>query len=266
MGFQDKQYMDKRKYIVGAGIVLVIIVVALVFIWRTQPNDSNAPEDSVEHRGIAGDPTDITIDFYSSWLSRRKTTNVSSTTANPLDSSALSYQILEKLKDFDFSPKNTGLDPILCQTALPNGFRTKTIFSKETTEQILVLSSDKQAGGQAAVTLEKNNGLWEITNITCSTGEQAPDVGEFSFDNEGLLLKDSLPATFDKDYWYLIFKQNDEPGHTAPLLLDEGSMCADAQGGEDICKADTFYETMHVHVQGQMTESGVSVKHIETLP
>ena len=255
---------DRKHIYIAAGAVILIIV-ALVFFFVSRSDKVNDQVvDETEHRGIAGDATDITLDFYSAWLARRKTTTVSSTTNNPLESMALSVAMQQKLADFDFSMKETELDPVLCQTALPNGLRTNSIFSKEDTEQILVLSRDREAGGQAAVTLEKYNGLWEITNITCSAGEEAPEIGEFSFDNEGFLLKDSLPEPFDSNYWHLVFQQDGTPGHTAALLIDEKTVCVDADKNEGPCNTSAFTETMYKHVLGQMTEAGVEVQRIET--
>ena len=259
--------MGNMKYIVGAGIILLLIVVAVIVIKRHPISQigTNTPGNNTEHRGVAGDPTDVTYDFYSSWLSRRKVTDVNQDTKNPLDSMALSPAMQQKLSGFNFSSDESVMDPVLCQTTLPKGFRTQTVFNKDSAAQILVLPSDKSLGGQAIVSFEEHDGLWEITDITCNAGEQAPDIGEFSFDQEGFLLKDSLPSTFDKSNWYLIFEQDGTKGHTAPLILDGNSMCATGSESELVCNTATFKEAMHAHVQGQMSEAGVEVKHIEIL-
>jgi len=248
----------KKKGILIVGVILILIVV--VFAWKF----SLRTENYTAHNGVAGDPIDITFDFYASWLASRKGENDSANTNNPLDSEVLSKKLKKELKHFDFSSSETGLDPVLCQTTLPDGFRSKLIFEGEDEVQILVLSSEKGASNQASVSLELHDGLWEISDISCNQGEQAPEMGEFSFDTTGYLLKDSLPSTFDKDYWHLVFTEDDVQGHTAPLILSETSMCIDLGGATNVCKPnDVFQETMNIHVQGQLTEAGVAVSRIE---
>jgi hypothetical protein len=252
-------------WIIGIAIVLAVVVIFWLINLASKSSNNTTPGAN-EFRGISGDPIDITHDFYLSWLTRKEATEVSSTTKNPLDSAALSSDMQKRLASFDFSSGNGTPDPVLCQSTLPPGFRTKKIFSNENAAQVLVLSSDKQAGTQATVTLASHDGLWEITNITCGSGEQAPDTGEFSFDTDGFLLKDSLPDTFDKSHWYLVFEQNGVKGHTAPLILGSESTCTDESGNEGSCNTGTFSEAVPVHVQGQMTESGVDVVHIQFMP
>lgn len=254
--------MNNKKYIVGAGILVIIIA---AFFLHSQNSPSNTQVDDTKHRGIAGDPIDIVGDFYSSWLARKRTTNTSSSTYNPLESEVLSYGMQAKLENFDFSSPVSELDPVLCQTSLPEGLRSRTIFSTENSLQVMMLSSDRQAGGQAIVTLEEHNDLWEIADITCGHGEEAPDMGEFTFDNNGYLLKDSLPDNFDKSNWHLVYEENGVNGHTVPLLFGDSSTCTDEAGNESSCQTGDFEEAMHIHAQGDMTEAGLDVKKFEVI-
>lgn len=255
--------MNLKKYVLIV-IALLALIAIIVFFLRKGPSEAGTSEDSVGHRGITGDPTDITFDFYASWVAKRKETEVGATAENPIDAMVLSLSMQEKLRDFNFSNPGTEVDPVLCQTDIPESFRTRSIFRNETAAQLLVLSSDKQAGRQAVVTLEEHDGLWEISDITCGMGEQGPEQGEFSFDNEGFLLKSSLPSNFNTDFWHIVFRQDGTDGHTAPLILGNQSMCT-IHGNEEACSSDGFSETMRVHVQGQMTEAGVDVKKVEIL-
>ncbi len=260
----NKLKMNNRKNLIVGSLVLLILVVIFALSLFKEPSQTKEVEDVVVHRGLAGEPVDVLLDFYGLWLDKRQATSTSEVIANPLESQALSVRMQEKLKGFDFTNPPEGLDPVLCQNVLPTGFRTKDIFVEESKVQIMVLAKKKAEPGQAAVTLNKHNDLWEITDIACSLGEQAPEMGEFSFDNEGLLLKDSLPSSFDKQYWYLVFSQDDTPGYTTPLLIDSESICS-VGGSESVCTMSSFSEAMRVHVQGEMSEDGVSVKKVEVM-
>ncbi len=258
--------MNKRNYIIGAISIFVLIVIG-VFMWSSN-DQSESTDITVEHRGLDGDPTDIMLDFYHSWLTKRTSTSTTDTVENPLDSMALSYSLQEKLASFDFSASEPGLDPVFCQNSIPDKFRSRSMSKQDEMVQILVISSNEQAQeyGQAAVTLEKHNDLWEIARIDCGNLEQAPDTGEFNFNQEGRLLRDSLPDSFSRDSWYIVYSQNDIPGHTVPLLLDDKSMCTTQEGNVISCADFAFYEAVHVYVQGQMTEAGVDVHQVKILP
>lgn len=254
--------MENKKYLIaGAGVLVVVLVVGIVASLRGG-DGAGSGDEKAGYRGINDDPIDVALDFYQEWLNRKQVSEVTAETPNPVDSMALSYRMQERLSGFDFAAE--GKDPIFCISTLPDGFKSRAIFTQDTKIQRLMYSSNEQERGQALVTLEKHDELWEISDITCSSGEEAPEIGEFSFDAEGMLLKDSLPDTFDKTNWYLVFEKDDTKGFTAPLLISAESMCLEAQA-EDVCDTADFYETMKLHVQGQMTEGGVDVKRIEVV-
>ena len=112
--------------------------------------------------------------------------------------------------------------------------------------------------------LISRDGLWEIADINCTSGEEAPDQGEFTFDREGFLLKQSVPPPLDPQFWYLVFEQEGTPGHTAPLLLGDESTCVN-DDREGSCSDDMLGEALRAHVQGNLTEAGVDVARIEIL-
>jgi hypothetical protein len=109
---------------------------------------------------------------------------------------------------------------------------------------------------QAIVTVTAQDGGWYISGIRCTPGEVPPER-EFSFDNTGFLMK-NVPPPLDATRWYLIFSENGEDGHFAPLDFGPESMCGDA-----VCDPSTFREQAEAHVQGEMTETGVVVKKVE---
>ena len=249
--------------LIGIGIVAVVVFFFLLL--RSGGDSDGGIAVSGESRGVEGEPIDVMLDFYEPWLSAVRSTTTDPYAQDLANSMALSLEMSQKLIDFKSVPREDGLDPVLCQASVPDALRAKSIFEKEDSAQMLVLSKDKQSGYQTGVTLAAHDGLWEITNITCASGEQAPDQGEFSFDREGPLLKNSLKPPLDSQYWHLVFEQDGVFGYTVPLFLNDVSMCVQDGGAEEVCKDDMFFETMRVHVQGQMTEAGVEVKRVEFL-
>lgn len=255
--------LNRRKMLllVGSGLTLVILIIAIVW-FASLPTSETTNDSNEEATGIEGDPTDIAFDFYDLWLtSRLSSTSVAA--KDPLEFPGLSAELRNRLSQFDRSPTNTELDPVVCQTTPSDNLRTRTIYELENEMQQLVLTEDSLEGRQAVVTLKRAEELWQITSIDCSLAEQAPDTGEFSFDNTGQLLKDSLPENFDKQYWYIVYSQDDLKGLTAPLILGSESTCINLDGAETTCSPESFFEAMPVKVQGQMSELGVEVHRIE---
>ena len=254
-----------KKYLFGVVAGIVVIGIITFFAWQNNGGSGSGEEGDEEIRGIAGDPKDIVLDFYKDWLDRRVSTSTPEDAPDPRDSEALSVKLQEKLRRFDLTADDIGQDPVLCQSSFPPGFRSRTIFENDNAMQVMVLSKDKTQFGQSVASLTKHGELWEISDINCNTGEEGPEIGEFSFDQTGALLKDNLPERFDKNYWHLVYTQNDVEGFTAALIIDQNSTCVMSAGNEEVCNTGAFYQTMRVHVQGQMTEGGVEVQRIEVL-
>ena len=95
------------------------------------------------------------------------------------------------------------------------------------------------------------------------TREEAPQR-EFSFERTGNLLKSDV-APLDPDLWYIVFEENGEKGHVAPLYFDDTSMCKAADGSEVVCNPDQFTNAADAVVKGEMSEAGVQVKLVELL-
>jgi hypothetical protein len=202
---------------------------------------------------------DIVHDLYGPWLKAAQ-----STTTNPYQeglgkSPFLSKELRERLE----VPQG-GLDPVLCQTVIPAKISMRTVYEGADKTEILVTAKKPATSTEQAIfTLLPLDGGWYINSIRCSPGEFAPD-SEFSFDREGQLMKKVSPP-LDPQYWHLVFEEDGQTGHYAPLFFSTGSMCHALDGSTAVCNPDTFIEASKAHVQGQMTEKGVEVKRIELM-
>lgn len=87
---------------------------------------------------------------------------------------------------------------------------------------------------------------------------------EFNFDNEGHVLKGVSPQ-LDPNYWYIIFTENDELGHSVPLIFGTDSICGPV--GETLapCVPEQFLPVAKAHVYGQMGDTGIEVTRLEFL-
>lgn len=241
--------MKHTKTIVG---IIVLIAVA-VFAWIFIKGSSTQQVSKL-------DTTDTVVGFYTEWLASVKDSSVSPDRAKLAKSPILSKALREKLSS---ALKQTdSLDPVLCQTTVPESFATRSVYQKDTEAQILVTSRDKSVSEQTIVTLNKTDEGWYINNIECSPGEFAPEK-EFTFENEGFLLKDSIPAPYNKKNWHIVFEEDGVKGNVVPLIFDKDSQCTDLDGNKAVCKPDQLAEATKVLVRGQMTEYGANVKQLQ---
>ena len=86
---------------------------------------------------------------------------------------------------------------------------------------------------------------------------------EFSFEQEGFLIKTSVPKPFNNKNWHLVFTQDGKPGNVVPLIFDAKSQCTNLEGVKAVCKLDQFKEVDKVLVRGGMTERGATVVNLE---
>jgi len=253
--------MKRKSSIIIGSVALILIIVVTVMLLANKGFKQEVSQN---------DPTDIVADFYSAWLDAARS-ETSSPYAMELDKNPLLSKELRK--HLSTQAKNSGtpevggeegegdiVDPVLCQTAVPTKISTRTVYENEESVQILVTAKDKELSGQSTVTLKRYNDGWYIDQIECSPGEFGVDR-EFTFEREGALLKDSLKGDFNTDFWHLVFEERGQKGYVALLLFSEASVCADKKGKESPCgDLSQLKETMHLFVQGQMTESGVEVQ------
>jgi hypothetical protein len=245
--------INLRTYVIGGIVVLVIILGAVGAFFLYNAN--------AKQHVATGDPVDITHEFYDSWLKAAL-----STTTNPYREGLAKSPILSKTlraQIADAQNSKDTVDPVLCQEGAPAAIAVRTVSQTDAQAELLVTASHSNSTRQADVKLLPLNGGWYINDIQCSAGEFAPER-EFTFDTDGSLLKSDVKPLNGK-YWYLIFAQDGEQGHYAPLIFSAQSMCTGLDGTTAVCKPDTFVQTAKAHVQGEMTETGVSVKKVTLL-
>lgn len=246
--------MNMKKTTVIGIVVGVIVVVGLILLFTGV--------FSSEQQVSKLDPVDTVKGFYDQWLKAAQSPESAdpdqkTLSKSPILSKTLRTQIANAQKD-----PNETLDPVLCQTDVPEAISYRNVFKNDDQAQILVTSKDQSVTNQAVVTLLSYNDGWYINGIECSPGEFAPEK-EFSFEKRGFLLKDSIPEPYNPESWHLVFEENGQLGNVAPLLFDSESQCTDVDGNTSVCEPDTFTEATEVFVRGQMTEGGAKVKQME---
>lgn len=239
------------KKIIGVIVVLVAII-GLVWFFAMGSEQQVSKLDAV----------DTTADFYDKWLkAAQQPTDADPSLATLAKSPILSKLLRDKIKNAQKDSNDT-TDPVLCQTTVPEGISTRRVYINEDEAQILVTSKDKNVTGQALVTLAKYKEGWYINDIECSLGEFAPER-EFSFEKEGYLMKDSIPAPYNPKDWHLVFEDNGQQGHVVPLFFNSESQCTNLDGNTSVCKPEQFNEAEKVSVRGQMTELGADIKQLK---
>ncbi|MEZ4195373.1 MAG: hypothetical protein R3B53_03210 [Candidatus Paceibacterota bacterium] len=252
--------MQIRQKAIIASVLGLVIISALLF--RLLKDDS-VEVVVKESRGVEGEALDVALDFAQVWLDTRNSTTTDPYKEGLVNSESLSVEVSQKLVEAESNFRDNNFDPVLCQTGLPSGFKAKPIFENESEVQAIIFPKEKDTGVQTIFTLKSHDNLWEITDISCGTGEQGPELGEFTFEQEGFLLKQSVPPPLDSNHWHLVFEQNGVLGHTAPLFLGEDSKCLTTSDNEETCNDSLLAEAMRVVVKGSLTEAGVEVKRVE---
>jgi hypothetical protein len=250
---------SKQKiFAVGGAVGLILVIIGGVSLYKVLNKNSSNGEGGDNNQAVSTDePLDIVSDFYGSWLEAAK-----STSTDPYASGVATLPILSEALRTKLAAarESSEPDPVLCQAGLPEKIKSKVVFQLEDKAQIMVKTSD--ADQSIVSLLHKENG-WFIDDIECSHGDVAPER-EFSFDNEGFILK-GVPPTLDPDYWYIVFTENNEPGHSVPLTFDGGSTCGPAGGTLASCNPDQFLPVAKAHVYGEMGDTGIVVKRLEFL-
>lgn len=233
-----------HKIIIGIVVGLAIVGVAIA-VWSMSTGKQQVSTD---------EPVDVVHSLYRPWLEAAQ-----STTTDPYQEEIGALPFLSKKLQKRLKAPQDGLDPVLCQTVVPEKISTRRVYEGADKTEILVTASKPSTSTeQAIITLLPLDGGWYIDDIRCSPGEFPPER-EFTFDREGHLLK-SVPLPLDSQYWHIIFEQGGQPGHFAPLFFSATSTCLSRNGDSAVCDPDTFVETSKVRVQGEMIETGVEVK------
>lgn len=247
--------------------LLVIIGLAVLALALSQlfsdhdRNDNNADSDQPR---VDTEPVDAVMDFFQPWLGLR------ASNTNPYDSDLLtSAPLSERFRTYVHEAEAdfvAGIsDPVLCAYTLPEKLRTKTILHQDTTAQVLLFGKEEQTLPRAVIYLVGNDGEWNIDRVDCNAGEVGPELGAFSFERSGYLLKDSVQPPLDPNTWYLVYEEDGLLGFTAALIFTENSSCTALDGSSLNCP-DALFETMHVAIKGNISEAGVAVVELNTLP
>ena len=135
---------------------ITILVVVLVLIgggiWLTKrsPDGSIGPQ-----MAKYTEPADAVDAFYKDWLKAVQdpatTPNRATLATSPLLTKELSAQVTTALQS------GATLDPVLCQSAVPQGITIRNVYTQADKAQILVTSKDKSVTKQAVVTLNKSS-------------------------------------------------------------------------------------------------------------
>jgi len=254
---------SKNKVLVGGGVLGLLVIVIIVGFYFKNSYSGKPPVETIITQVVSkNDPVDIVLDFYDPWLKAVKSTSTDPYVLGLATSSILSKELSTRLMSTQ-GRIETDVDPVLCQVTVPNGVNGRIVSQDANVARILITAKDKSLTAQSVFTLKHLNDGWFIDAIDCSAGEFAP-VREFTFDKEGNLLK-GAKKPLDSKYWYLVFEENNQLGHFAPLFLGADSTCIAMDKSETVCSETQFSDTKKVHVYGQMTELGVEVKKIEFL-
>lgn len=209
---------------------------------------------------LAGDPLDTVNGFFNDWLNARTSTSSDPYALNLPSDTRLATSTKEYIQTAD---RTSTKDPVLCLTQLPPRIGAKPVFKLADTAQYVVVA--RGVGGvtpdRAVVDLSIVDDVWLITKIECISGESAPER-EFAFERTGYLLKHNEPP-LDPNTWYVVFAENGEDGHIAPLHFSDQSICVDAGAAESVCDPNSFTNAIQATVKGGMSEAGVDVKRIE---
>lgn len=255
--------------IIGAlgAAVVALVVVFLVLVPKIQNSGDASNNDAVkveETKGVFGEPLDVTLDFYEQWRSAKVSTTSDPYKKGLATATVLSADLSKQIADNEVFYRTEQKDIIICDESMSQEVKAKEVFSNDTKAQILIYPKDKDSRGiQTIVSLSSKEGYWKIIEITCGAGEQDLNVGEFSFDYEGFLLKASAPAPLDNKLWHLVFTQEDVPGYTTPLIFKSSSKCIFENQTEKLCSDDLLFETKKVRAKGDMTEAGLEVIRLE---
>ncbi len=253
--------MDTKKLLLLVLLVIVLVGAFLVFRNTTdQTNDSSNETGDIQ--AVEADPIDTVMDFYSTWLNAVKATDADPYTRGLLEEEILSQPMRERIQSAQADFEKDQADPVLCTTVTPEGFRTKVISREPADAQILMLERGDNIRALAVVTLTGVNGAWQIVDINCDAGEEAPPQGEFSFEKTGFLLGPSVQPPLDATKWYIVYAKDGLQGFTAVLNFIETSTCTDESGSTFTCGNEQLRETMEITVQGDMQETGVDVVNL----
>lgn len=250
-----------QKFLVPGATLLALLALAAGVIYALMNAGGGMGDGTSNEQAVSTDsPIDIVLDFYSPWLEARQSTSTDPYQLqlgnNPLLSETLRQQLIT-----NEGRTETDIDPVLCQTTIPERVRARMVSESPEMARVLVNARDASITAQSVATLKRLNNGWYIDSIECSPGE-FEEPREFSFDREGNILK-NVPAPYNSEYWHIVFEEDGRPGHVAALFFGATSTCTNFDGSEAVCDPSQFIEGVKIRAVGQMTETGVDVVRLE---
>lgn len=250
--------MFKNKKLVIGGVVILVLLFLVILI----KNSSQSGEWVMfnEQEVAFDEPVDVAFDFYLPWLEAARSADTDPYKEGLAEARILSQNLRARLKEGVASGE---MDPVLCQATVPDKIGMRVVYEVENKAEILVMDKQNAPAHSPLVTLLALDGGWYIEDIRCAAGELPPER-EFSFEQEGYLLKSDVPAPYDSQYWHLVFEENGQPGYVAPLFFNDESQCQTSETSTEatVCDANSFREATKVVIKGEMTEAGVEVKKL----
>jgi len=234
------------------------LLIIILGVWWLSNGGENTGDDDAGASATTPttDPLDAVLAFYTPWLDAVLSTTTDPYQANLNTNDGLSTAVQLYLAD----SQGGELDPVLCQTEVPEEVRGRELFRTDDEAEVQILSRGlpERSPTFALVRLVAVDGEWQINEIACRSGESGPER-EFTFEREGYLLK-SVPEPLNDDYWHLVYTENNIPGQTVPLFFDAESQCQVDEGAFFTCDETQLQEATYASVQGNMTEAGVDVR------
>ncbi len=256
--------IKNRTSVIGGVLAVILVIVTVLVLYTGYVSNNDEQDHAADYQEVSvGDPVDIVLDFYNPWLEAVKSTSTDPYTAGFSTSRILSQELRDVLALSQVDAGGTNIDPVLCQSTVPERVSGRIVSQQDDMARVLVMAKEKELTAQSVFVLKRATNGWYIDSIRCSPGEFGP-AREFSFEKEGYILK-RVPAPFDAAYWHIVFEENGEHGHVAPLFFDATSSCTSLNSGTTMCLPDQFTEATKIHVYGQMTEAGVAVTRLEFL-
>lgn len=243
-------------------LVATLVGVIIVFVILQLANNTSEAELVATVVIPTEDPLDVTLEFFNAWLSAAASTSTDPITADILTLPMVTTDVRNRITEAYISRTAEQPDPVLCQMNIPERIGGKLLYNLENVAEYLIFArgGETRSPLQSVVTLKAIDGVWQITDIRCVTGETAPDR-EFDFESKGFLLK-SVQPPLNPEYWHLVYEQNGQLGYTVPLFFTDASLCVSSSGEESVCVPDTFTEASSVELKADMTEAGAEVKRL----
>lgn len=254
----------RKNLHIGSGIIFVLLLIGALWFFSSNTTFIGSTGDGENEITPTEDPLDVTINFYNDWVAALVSTTTDPYQAGLATSSVLSEEVKAYIEEKRINKKDGDFEAVTCQLTTPPRVGGKEIYKKDTEAQIMILARGQEVktSNMAIVTLKAKDGLWQISNINCTQGEIAP-ITAYDFEHSGFLLKQSLPAPFDSQYWHLVYEEVDgQTGYTVRLYFTPESICISKEGSEAVCSPDSFTEATKAFVEANMTEEGGVVERM----